>query len=68
MDRFIDSLKATPPSDYHRELYQKVRVRNAAVGLSLAAAVAGVYFYSMRAVSQDDFSDVDERGNLVSKK
>ena len=35
--------------------------RNAITGLGLAAFVGGVFLYSMRAVKQEDFSDVDAR-------
>ncbi|PVU87477.1 hypothetical protein BB561_006310 [Smittium simulii] len=41
--------------DRGREQY---RVKNAIVSLSLCGLITGIYFYSMYAVDQEDYSDV----------
>ncbi len=41
----------------------RARRTNAVLGLLLLAGIGGVYFYTIRSVAQDDFSDLDEKGN-----
>jgi hypothetical protein len=40
---------------------------NAAALAGIGALVGGVFFYTMWKVSQDDFSDVDSKGNVQEK-
>ncbi|KAH8096678.1 hypothetical protein BXZ70DRAFT_1032552 [Cristinia sonorae] len=41
------------------------RVRNAITGLVLAGFATGVWAYSISAVKQDDFSDIDEEAKVL---
>lgn len=41
------------------------RNKNIAVGILLFGAVTGIYFYSMQAVKQDDFTDVDAEATAM---
>lgn len=43
------------------------RVRNAITGLVLAGFVTGVWAYSISAVKQDDFSDIDEEAKALAR-
>ncbi|TCD67269.1 hypothetical protein EIP91_000346 [Steccherinum ochraceum] len=43
------------------------RARNAITGLTLAGFVTGVWAYSISAVKQDDFSDIDEEARALAK-
>ena len=42
------------------------RVRNAITGATIAALVVGVWAYSIAAVKQDSFADVDEEARLLA--
>jgi len=42
------------------------RVRNAITGVTIAALVVGVWAYSIAAVKQDSFADVDEEARILS--
>lgn len=42
------------------------RVRNAITGVTIAALVVGVWAYSIAAVKQDSFADVDEEARLLA--
>lgn len=51
-------LKRAEEINYQRAIkYQKTRRGNAALGLTLAAGVLGIYFYTMYAVKQETFLD-----------
>ena len=43
------------------------RVRNAITGLVLTGFAAGVWAYSISAVKQDDFSDIDEEAKALAR-
>ncbi|THH23185.1 hypothetical protein EUX98_g7996 [Antrodiella citrinella] len=43
------------------------RMRNALTGLILAGFATGVWAYSISAVKQDDFSDIDEEAKALAK-
>lgn len=42
------------------------RVRNAITGVAIAAVVVGVWAYSIAAVKQDSFADVDEEAKILA--
>ena len=42
------------------------RVRNAITGVTIAALVVGVWAYSIAAVKQDSFADVDEEARILA--
>jgi len=42
------------------------RVRNAITGVTIAALVVGVWAYSIAAVKQDSFADVDEEAKILA--
>jgi len=42
------------------------RVRNTITGVTIAALVVGVWAYSIAAVKQDSFADVDEEARLLT--
>lgn len=42
------------------------RVRNAITGVTIAALVVGVWAYSIAAVRQDSFADVDEEARILA--
>lgn len=42
------------------------RVRNAITGVAIAALVVGVWAYSIAAVKQDSFADVDEEARVLA--
>jgi len=56
----------TVTPEQFRFLQQK-RLSNIAIGLSLAVGVGAVYYYAIKSVGKDDFSDVDEQGNIQKK-
>ncbi|KAH9179572.1 hypothetical protein EDB89DRAFT_1922065 [Lactarius sanguifluus] len=41
------------------------RVKNAITGLAISSFAVGVWLYSMRAVKQDNFDDVDEEARAM---
>lgn len=41
------------------------RVKNAMTGLAISSFAVGVWLYSMRAVKQDNFDDVDEEARAM---
>ncbi|KZT29386.1 hypothetical protein NEOLEDRAFT_1128119 [Neolentinus lepideus HHB14362 ss-1] len=44
------------------------RIRNAITGVAIGAFAAGVWWYSMRAVNQDVFDDVDEQAKALAEE
>ncbi|KAH9060947.1 hypothetical protein EDB87DRAFT_1612957 [Lactarius vividus] len=42
------------------------RVKNAITGLAISSFAVGVWLYSMRAVKQDNFDDVDEEARAMA--
>ncbi|XP_076668092.1 cytochrome c oxidase assembly factor 3, mitochondrial-like [Andrena cerasifolii] len=48
--------------------YKKLRKSNAILGLSLAATVLGIYFYTMHAVKQETFLDDLNEPETISKE
>jgi cytochrome c oxidase assembly factor 3, fungi type len=42
------------------------RVRNAITGVTIAGLVVGVWAYSIAAVKQDSFADVDEEARILA--
>lgn len=50
--------------------YNRLAVKNAVMGTSIALFVAGVYWYSMYAVRQDDISDefLESIGQKVDRR
>lgn len=48
--------------------YKKLRKSNAILGLSLAAGVLGIYFYTMYAVKQETFLDDLNEPETISKE
>ncbi|TKA82760.1 hypothetical protein B0A55_01109 [Friedmanniomyces simplex] len=53
---YYDARNRPGPSLYRAR--QPYLVKNAATGLVIIAFVAGVYSFTIRAIGQDDFSDV----------
>jgi len=48
----------------YEPIYKQKRAGNFMIAGALTLFVAGVAVYTMHSVSQDDFSDVDAKGNL----
>lgn len=46
---------------------QPFRIKNAVTGLVLASFGVGIWAYSIRAVKQEDFSDVDEEAKEMMR-
>ncbi len=51
-----------------RDIYSQAKVRNTVVGLGILGFVAGVYWYTIRSVTQGDFSEYEHEKKLPSKK
>jgi Cytochrome c oxidase assembly factor 3 len=49
---------------YGSNVWQRKRMPISFTLLALAGFTAGVYYYTITAVKQDDLSDFDEQGNL----
>jgi Coiled-coil domain-containing protein 56 len=43
------------------------RVKNMITGLAISSFAVGVWFYSIRAVKQDNFDDVDEEARAMAR-
>jgi cytochrome c oxidase assembly factor 3 len=43
------------------------RVKNAVTGLAIGSFIVGVWLYSMNAVKQDNFDDVDEEARAMAR-
>jgi len=52
---------------YEVEYMKKARTRNIFVGVALTGLISSIFFYSMAKVSQDNFTDIDEKGNKIPK-
>ena len=50
------------PTKIFAPVYHKKLVGNTLIGALLFSFVGGVFYYTITAVSQDDFADVDDRG------
>ncbi|KAI9513277.1 hypothetical protein F5148DRAFT_287613 [Russula earlei] len=73
--QYVDQKTAT--RSYRPALYQMsaglmrarepYRVRNALTGLAIGSFIVGVWLYSMSAVKQDNFDDVDEEARAMAR-
>ncbi|KIP04565.1 hypothetical protein PHLGIDRAFT_129432 [Phlebiopsis gigantea 11061_1 CR5-6] len=59
--------KSNQMSEGLKRARQPFFLRNAVTGVVLGAFVVGVWAYSIRAVKQDDFTDVDEEARALAR-
>lgn len=50
-----------------RRAREPYRVKNMVTGLAISSFAIGVWFYSIRAVKQDNFDDVDEEARAMAR-
>jgi len=79
LSKTTSSNKAIPPQfqptqyaggtymKYEVEYMKKARTKNILLGLALTGLIGSIFFYSMAKVSQDNFTDIDEKGNRIPK-
>jgi len=67
--RTFKRMLSKAPSGIHGEdpYWLGKRKTNAAILVSLLALSAGVYYYTIAAIGQEEFEDFDEKGNLIRK-
>eukprot|EP01115_Flamella_aegyptia_P002496 TRINITY_DN136569_c0_g1_i1.p1 TRINITY_DN136569_c0_g1~~TRINITY_DN136569_c0_g1_i1.p1 ORF type:complete len:85 (-),score=9.40 TRINITY_DN136569_c0_g1_i1:24-248(-) len=68
--KLFDNLKLdfnSTPTEYP-EWAKKRRPGNILIGLGLTGLVAGIYMYTMKSISKDDFAELENERKVVAKK